>query len=188
MNVGITSNYTNLPMVHTELLKIFKVHILISKNLTQFLLFASGNNLDVYPFYNLRQKNCHHELRSDEGTIACLRVDFRKTWLTASERFNRSRRQWEVSRCYDELKIAAHDLNGGVTEFVGEGRGICGRRYFSNQWLFCSSSNRLDVDLVLDNRTHRRERFNMQVVSFVDVSIACRQRGLSTDSKRILDC
>jgi len=151
---------------------------------------ASGNNLDVYPFYSLRQKTCHHELSSDSGTIACLKVDYRKTWLTASERYNRDRnaRRWEIRQCYDEMQINTYNEDGSITEFDGEGNGICGRRYFRNQWLFCSATNRLDVDLVLDNRTHRRERWNVKVVSFSDASTACRQRGLSTDSKEVLGC
>lgn len=149
---------------------------------------ATGTNLDVYPFYALRQKTCHHELRSDEGTIACLKVDYRKTWLTASEKYNKKIRKWGIRKCYDQLQITAHDEEGGDVEFDGEGEGICGRRYFRNQWLFCSATNRLEVDLVLDNRTHRRERFNVRLVSFNDKATACRQRGLSTDSREVLDC
>ena len=86
------------------------------------------------------------------------------------------------------MRITARDEDGSLVEFDGEGNGICGRRYFRNQWLFCSATNELDVDLVLDNRTHRRERWNVQVVSYNDKATACRQRGLSTDSKEVLGC
>lgn len=106
--------------------------------------------LSIYPFTSIRSKRCPMKLEVAAGKKACLVLDWRKTWLTAREKRNKQRK-FEVVSCNDYI-----NLTDGVTgQFIKK---VCGRRSLRYNFKHCSPSNVLQVELVTDGRSHRRER------------------------------
>merc|ERR1712110_3342 len=84
--------------------------------------------------------DCKYTGQSDEGSKVCIKIDYRKTWLTGSERYNRATKKWYIRRCYDKLHFDFFDAEGNSSS---EAKDICGRRIFRPQYMFCSDYKKI---------------------------------------------
>lgn len=112
----------------------------------------SSSSLSLYPLPT--SEKCNIKIKCPANTRCRLTISTR-TRLGALERRNKRTKKTSLLKCYDRVDIL--DKDGTA---LGK---VCGFYSYRNNRIFTASSNELNVNLDLDNRPGRADRFEAQI-------------------------